>query len=68
MAQMAVEGVGISATARIKQYTPNTVSRWRETAGKDAKRFNERMLSGFELLELQADEIRSFVNTKTNVV
>jgi len=68
VAEMAVEGVGISATARIKHLSPNTVVRWREQAATYAKQFNHQVLKDFELIELQADEIRSFVNTKTKVV
>ena len=52
---MTVEGVGISATARIKNLSPDTVSRWREKAGEHARRFNHGLLKGFELTELQAE-------------
>ena len=62
--KMTVDGVGISATARIKNLAPDTVSRWREKAGEHARRFNDKMIKGFELKELQADEIRAFVDTK----
>ena len=33
-----------------------------------AKRFNDQMLKNFEIHELQADEIRTFVSRKTRVV
>ena len=65
---MTVEGVGISAIARIKGYAWNTVARWRQLAALFANRFNEKMLKGFELKELQGDEIRTFVNTKKKPV
>ena len=61
---MAVEGVSISATARIKSIAPDTVAHWREKASEHAARFNDKMLKGFDLTELQADEMRTFVNTK----
>jgi len=65
---MAVEGIGISATARIKQCAPNTVSKWRKLAATYADRFNNKILRDFELIELQADEICTFVKSKANVV
>ena len=65
---MTVEGVGISAIARIKGYAWNTVARWQHIAALFANRFNEKMLKGFELKELQGDEIRTFVNTKKKPV
>ena len=38
VATMAVEGVGISATARIKGLAPDTVAHWREKAAAHADR------------------------------
>jgi len=64
VSKMSVEGVDISATARIKNLAPDTVSRWREKAGEHAGRFTDKKLKGFELTELQADEIRTFVDRK----
>lgn len=64
VAKMTVEGVGISATARIKGLAPDTVARWRGLFSEHAHRFNDKRLKGFELTELQADEIRTFVDTK----
>ena len=61
---MAVEGVSISATARIKSLAPDTVAHWREKAAEQARIFNDQRLKGFDLTELQADEIRAFMNTK----
>ncbi len=65
---MAVEGVDISASARIKNLAPDTVSRWREKSGEHAERFNDKKLKGFELTELQADEIRTFVDRKSKSI
>jgi len=61
---MAVEGVSLSATARIKGIAPDTVAHWWEKAAEHAHRFIDKMLKDFDLIELQADEIRTFVNTK----
>jgi len=68
VAEMAVEGIGVSSTARIKQCAPNTVAHWRELAATYASRFNDNMLNDFELTELQADEIRTYVHSKSNEV
>ncbi len=45
-----------------------TVARWLELAARYAEKFNSRMLKGFILYELQADEIRTFVGTKKRVI
>lgn len=64
VAQMRVEGVSISATARITKRSRNTVARWLERASHAAEKFNERNLRGFEIKELQADELYTFVRGK----
>ena len=64
---MCVHGLAISAMARIKRMTWATVARWLESAARYAIRFNDRMLKGFLIRELQADEIRTFVGTKKRV-
>ena len=68
VAQMAVEGVSIAASARVKRLSWNTAARWRERAAETARRFNDRMTHGYELRELQADEIRTFVCRKDSVL
>ena len=65
---LSVEGVNKSAIARIKHLSWNTVSRWIERACIAAKRFNRGMLKGFTLREPQADEIRTFIKTKSQSV
>ncbi len=45
-----------------------TVARWLESAATYASRFNDRMLKGFVIRELQADEIRTFFGTKEWVI
>ncbi len=58
--RMCVHGIGISAMARIKRMSWGTVARWLQSAATYAARFNDRMLKGFLIRELQADEIRTF--------
>ncbi len=53
--------------ARIKRMAWGTVARWLESAATCAARFNDRMLKGFVIRELQADEIRTFVGAKKRV-
>ena len=61
---MSVEGVSKSAIARIQSLAWNTVARWLELATEFARRFNARMIRGFELVELQADEICTMLGNK----
>jgi transposase-like protein/IS1 family transposase len=65
---MRVHGIAISALARIKQMAWNTVARWLQSAATYAERFNNRMLKGFLIHELQADEIRTFIGSKKRVI
>ncbi len=53
-----------SAISRVKRVAWNTVHRWLERAGESCRRFSDRTMKSFELVELQADEIRTFVETK----
>ena len=66
MVTMSVEGVNKSSIARIKQISWNTVARWLQRAAAAARGFNDRMMQGYEIRELQADEIRTFLMSKTN--
>ena len=65
---MCVHGIAISSMARIKRMAWGTVARWLESAAAYAERFNDRMLKGFVIRELQADEIRTFVGGKKQVI
>ena len=65
VASLRVEGVSISATARVTGHSRNTIARWLERASTAAKRFNQRMLRDFELIELQADELCTFIGNKS---
>ena len=68
IARLRVEGMSISATARVTGHSCNTIARWLERASTAAKRFNHRMLRGFDLIELQADELCAFVGNKNKTV
>ena len=68
VASLRVEGVSLSATARVTGHSRNTVARWLERASTAANRFNDRMLRGFDLIELQADELCTFVGNKNTTV
>ena len=49
-------------------HSRNTVARWLERASTAATRFNDRMLRGFDLIELQADELCTFAGNKNKTV
>ncbi len=57
--------MSISATARVTGRSRNTVARWLERASTAAERFNRRMLRDFEIVELQADELYTFIGSKS---
>ena len=66
-ASLRVEGVSISATARVTGHSRNTIARWLERASTAAKRFNDGMLRDFDLIELQADELCTFIGNKSQI-
>jgi hypothetical protein len=66
VARMRVEGMSISAIARVACRSRNTITRWLERAAASAKRFNDQHLWKFEIKELQADELCTFVGGKSN--
>ena len=65
---MCVHGIAISTIVQIKRMAWGTVARWLESASTYAQRFNRRMLRGFVIHELQADEIRTFAGAKKRVI
>ena len=67
VASLRVEGVSISATARVTGHSRNTIARWLERASTAAKRFNDGMLRDFDLIELQADELCTFIGDKSQI-
>ena len=64
VASMSVEGVSISAIARVKGISWNTAAGWLERAAQAARRFNDTMTRAYDLREIQADEIRAFIGCK----
>ncbi len=65
VARLRVEGLSISATARVTGHSRNTIARWLERASRAAERFNRGMLRDFEIVELQADELYTFIGSKS---
>ena len=61
VASLRVEGVSVSAPARVTGHSRNTIARWLERAPTAAKRFNQGMLRDCDILELQADELCTFI-------
>ncbi len=62
---LRVEGVSLSAIARVERLAWNTVARWLERAASVCRHFSHGRTTGFVATELQADEIRSFTGGKT---
>ena len=56
--------MSISATARVTGHSRNTIARWLARTSTAAACFNQRMLRDFEILELQADELCTFIGSK----
>ena len=67
VAAMSVEGMSKSSMSRVTGFLWNTVDRWLEKAAASARQFNEARMRGFELKELKADELRTFVGPKSTV-
>ena len=64
VAALSVEGVNKSAIARLEGLSWNTVARWLELAAAIARRFNTKHLRGHELVELQLDEMNTFLQSR----
>jgi len=64
VAALSVEGVNKSAIARLEGLSWNTVARWLELAATLARRFNAKHLRGHELVELQLDELSTFLQSR----
>ena len=62
---LRVEGVSLSAIARIERLAWNTVARWLERAAAVCRHCRHGRTTGFVATELQADAIRSFTGGKT---
>ena len=68
VASLRVEGISISAAARVTGRSRNTIARWLERAAAAAEGLNHRMLRDLEIMELQADEPFTFVGSKSRTV
>ena len=64
VASLSVEGLNKSAIARVEGIGWNTVDRWLEKASHCGRRFNDEKTTGFQVTELQADEIRTIIQSK----
>ena len=54
-----------AATARVTGHARHAIARWLERASTAAKRVNQRMLRDFASIALQADELCTFIGTKS---
>ena len=68
VATMSVNGIDKSSISRIKNLSWNTIERWLERAAKHALHFNHHHLKDYEVTEVQADELRTFVDSKNKVI
>jgi transposase-like protein len=66
VASLRVDGVSVSATARLTGRSRNTIARWLERASTAAERFNRKVVTDFDILELQADELFTFIGGKSH--
>ena len=64
---MSVNGVDKSSISRMTGLSWTTIERWLEIAALYAHNFNEHYLKGYDITEVQADEIRTFVGSRKNV-
>jgi transposase-like protein len=65
VSHLAVEGMSRAAITRVEGISWNTIDRWLNRAAEYARRFNHERTGAIELIELQADEIRTFAPRKT---
>ena len=61
---LSVAGMSRSAIARVEGISWNTADRWVSKASEYASQFNQHMIKGVELIELQADELKTFTSRK----
>ena len=64
---MSVNGVDKSSISRMTGLSWTTIERWLETTALYAQNFNEQYIKGYDIKEVQVDEIRTFVDSKKNV-
>ena len=63
VASLRVEGVSMSATARVTGHSRTTIARWLERASTAAACVNHRLLRDFDVIELQADARCTFIGS-----
>jgi transposase-like protein len=68
VATLSIEGLNKSAIGRVMQIAWNTVARWLEKAAHSCRRFNDRRIATLAVAELQADEIRTIVDSKEHAI
>ena len=64
VAALSVEGVCKSAIARLEGLSWNTVARWQALAAAAAGKFSDVRTWGYDLTELQLDELATFLQGK----
>ena len=64
VAHLSVEGMSRAAIGRVEGVRWHTVDRWLTKAAGLAQTFNEHHIQGIPLVELQADELRTFASCK----
>ena len=64
---MSVNGIDKSTISRVRNLSRSTIDHWLERAFKHANYFNHHYLKGYDITEVQADEIRTFVDSKKKV-
>lgn len=64
VAHLSVEGMSRAAIARVEGIRWHTADRWLAKAAGLAQRYNERHIQAIPLVELQADELRTFAPSK----
>jgi IS1 family transposase len=65
VAILSVEGLTRAAIARVENVNWKTVDRWLSRATSAARRFNHQEINGVPLIEIQADELRTFAPDKS---
>jgi hypothetical protein len=61
---MSVEGISKSAIPRIEHQDWNTVNRWLELAATLARKYNNTKTRGYDLEELELDELSTFLGNR----
>lgn len=64
VAALSVEGIGKAAIARFERLDWTTATRWLELAAALARKLNAAKLRGYDLAELQLDELNTFLGNR----